>query len=193
MNRYLPIPVNNWKKQHMKFKLVQNSYTKEYTIHKWREDTYYPPYGNPVKIGSWTVYSDPLPLSAHTKETYIKGVYHESEKERAIKDFNHLCNLHSSVENVILESDTSKKPSHTTSDTTEPFVVKTWEQKINFPEYGVCTVKECTQRCLFIDKDKMEPLYLEPISTGKVNVFKDGQFILVIPYDYAVSLIIGTK
>ena len=189
MNRYLPIPLNNWKKQHMKFKLVQDSYTKEYTIHRWHEYSYFPAMDKPVVGGYWTVYTDPIPLSADTKETYIKGIYRENERDRAIKDFNHLVNKYSSVEHIILEADTSKKLKHETSDTTEPFIVKTWEQKINYPEYGICTVKECTQRCVFIDEDKLEPLFLEPISTGKVNVFKDGQLVLVIPYDYAVSLI----
>jgi hypothetical protein len=173
----------------MKFKLVQDSYTKEYSIHQWHDNTFYSSIGKPPTIsGYWTVYSDPTPLSADTKETYIKGIYRENERDRAIKDFNHLVNKYSSIERVILEADTSKKLIHETSDTTEPFIVKTWKQKINYPEYGICTVKECTQRCFFIDS-KMEPLYLEPISTGKVNVFKGTQFVLVIPYDYAVSLI----
>lgn len=85
----------------MKVRLIQDSYTKKYTIEHWEETSIFGTDGTYTTAGRWS-YIWPWMWGD------VRGQYKPEEKELALKEFEHMVSVLKSQTIVVKEVDTSE-------------------------------------------------------------------------------------
>lgn len=123
----------------MKLRLVQDSYTKQYTIEYWYDPIARPtglPALPPYTSGYWMPYKDPTCRLPNDPD-YIATYYKESEREKAERDFLHLVNTYNSKKIVLKTFDSER--------------TDFWKKRVSIPNVGECDVKDVTVGGLVVE------------------------------------------